>query len=107
MDELPKCQFCDALARYDDKTKMGPWAYMCERHHKVYGVGVGYKLEKRVKIAAEKTDKVPLVSVPLTLDSIAEVRCPHCGETHSVEPDANYIKECESCGNKFKLVSPI
>ncbi len=39
--KLPTCQFCSADARYDAKTKMGPWAYMCETHFRVYGVGLG------------------------------------------------------------------
>jgi uncharacterized protein (DUF983 family) len=79
---------------------------MCEEHQKQYGRGVCTKLEKRVKIAAPKTDKIPVVEVPLTLD-IAEVKCPHCGESRTVEPDANYIVTCESCGNKYEIVSQI
>ena len=32
--ELPRCQAegCTALARYDFKTKFGPWAYACPKH---------------------------------------------------------------------------
>lgn len=39
--KLPKCQFCDRIARYDAKTRMGPWAYLCEHHFGLYGVGLG------------------------------------------------------------------
>ena len=108
MSELPKCDMpnCDEEAKYDEKTKMGPWAYLCETHHQKVGVGIGTKLEKRVKIAAAKTSEVPTVTVPLTLDS-ATVRCPHCGENRTVEPDANYTVECENCGNRYEVVSQI
>lgn len=109
MDELPKCNMpnCEEEAEYDEKTKMGPWAYLCEAHHQEVGVGIGTKLEKRVKIDAPKTLKVPKVFIPLTLDSLATVRCPHCGENRSVEPDANYTVECENCGNSYQVISPI
>jgi len=98
---------CDEEAMFDDKTTMGPWANLCETHQKMFGVGIGFRFEKRVKIAAEKTDRVPVVSVPLTLDSVAEVRCPHCGESRTVEPDANYTVTCENCENRYKLESAI
>ena len=41
-----KCDFCKDRARFDDQTKAGPWAYMCEHHHKLNGVGkIGYILK--------------------------------------------------------------
>jgi len=102
VSELPKCQFCDEPAEYDSKTIFGPWAYLCKKHLRKYGCPPTTKLEKRVKIAY-KSDEVPTVTVPLTLDSVATVRCPHCNEPRRVEPDADYIATCESCGNRFKL----
>jgi len=107
IDELPKCQFCCDPAVYDSKTVFGPWAYLCEKHQRQYGCLPTTRLEKRVKIAY-KTDKVPEVNVPLTLDSVVvTVRCPHCNEPRRVEPDADYIATCESCGNRFRLVQPL
>jgi len=54
MRELPKCDFCreegsEETARYDAKTRMGPWAYMCPEHFDMYtdrrlGTGVGQYL---------------------------------------------------------------
>lgn len=38
---LPKCSFCSRIARFDGKTTMGPWGYMCSGHFKLYGVGLG------------------------------------------------------------------
>lgn len=36
------CDICQQQpAKYDGKTKMGPWAYMCEKCFKAYGVGLG------------------------------------------------------------------
>jgi len=107
MAELPKCDICKTQdAKYDTKTVYGCWGYLCETCYKRYGREPSTKLEKRVKIAY-KTDKVPVVTVPLTVDSIATVNCPHCNEPRSVEPDANYIVTCDSCDNTYKLVSVI
>ena len=39
--ELRYCDFCKAVAHYDGKTKIGPWAYMCEEHFQMYGIGLG------------------------------------------------------------------
>jgi len=36
-----KCDFCGKVAKYDGKTKMGPWANMCESCFKINGVGLG------------------------------------------------------------------
>jgi hypothetical protein len=38
---INKCDFCGAAAKYDGKTRMGPWAGMCEKDFKTYGVGLG------------------------------------------------------------------
>jgi len=38
---LPKCDFCGKQAQYDGKTHMGPWAYMCSMHFRMYGIGLG------------------------------------------------------------------
>jgi hypothetical protein len=36
-----KCDFCHTMAKYDGKTKQGPWAFMCNQHFKIHGVGLG------------------------------------------------------------------
>ena len=41
VSNIPQCQFCSAPAAYDAKTRMGPWAYLCERCFKKDGVGLG------------------------------------------------------------------
>ena len=47
---FPDCDFCQQevapgewvnKARYDGKTRFGPWANMCERHFRAHGVGLG------------------------------------------------------------------
>lgn len=110
------CDFCkqdgvEEFAEYDGRTKTGNWAYMCQKHFDEHGVGLGLgkgqKLEVQVKIDAAKTDEVPIVEVPLSLDDTCEVACPHCGETRTVEPDANYVVTCEGCGNKYRVMSQI
>ena len=111
MEKLPNCDVCkqsgrDKPAKYDGKTVLGPHAYLCEEHYQILGCPPTTQLEERVKIAATKTDKIPVVHLPMT-DDVVDVKCPHCGETHTVEPDANYVVDCESCGNKFTVVSAI
>ena len=114
--ELPRCDFCkmdevDKLALYDGRTKAGSWANMCQEHFRQHGIGLGLgrgqKLEAQPKLDAKKTEEIPTVEVPMGLDDTCEVECPHCGETRTVEPDANYIVTCEGCGNKYKVVSQI
>ena len=41
MDAMPTCDFCHKVAGYDGQTKMGSWAYMCEEHFEMYGIGLG------------------------------------------------------------------
>ncbi|QGJ92876.1 hypothetical protein PBI_BEAGLE_119 [Arthrobacter phage Beagle] len=43
---LPKCDLCRELGRttdahYDGKTKLGPWASMCDEHFEKFGIGLG------------------------------------------------------------------
>ena len=44
--EIPGCDFCarsgvQRKAGYDGKSRLGPWAYMCETCFDKYGVGLG------------------------------------------------------------------
>lgn len=53
VSELPLCDFCreqglKVEAHYDGKTTQGPWAYMCNGHFTVYGVGIGTGLAQRL-----------------------------------------------------------
>lgn len=48
VDRIPNCDLCATAvvpkqtpAIVDGKTRMGPWANMCERHFKQYGCGLG------------------------------------------------------------------
>lgn len=50
MSSLPNCDLCtqegkQTPARYDGRTVMGPWAYMCEAHWMSHGcdmLGTGH-----------------------------------------------------------------
>ena len=109
MSELPTCDIpnCEREAHYDSKTKMGPHAYLCENHMREVGRPPTTKLEKQVKLDVKQTDEIPTVTVPLSMDSIVDVKCPHCGESRGVEVDANYTVTCEACDNKYRVVSQI
>ena len=43
-------------AAYDGKTRLGPWAYMCETHFEQLGVGLGLGKGQRL-ILKEGSDK--------------------------------------------------
>lgn len=43
---FPPCDICAKqgryeLAAYDAKTRMGPWANLCQVHYEAFGVGLG------------------------------------------------------------------
>ena len=54
---LPKCDFCKFYdfavvdAQYDGKTRQGPWGYMCEKHFKSEGLGLGTGVGQRLVVA--------------------------------------------------------
>ncbi len=46
VEVMPNCDLCSqegntVKAVYDGKTRMGPWAYMCEDHYQRFGFGLG------------------------------------------------------------------
>lgn len=52
--QFPKCDFCSEKAKYDARTRMGPWAYLCEKHFKEYGVGLGLGRGQMLILKKEK-----------------------------------------------------
>lgn len=40
-----KCDFCGKPALYDGKTRLGPWAYMCQEHFDALGTCIFTKLD--------------------------------------------------------------
>ena len=59
VEVLPKCDFCDSQAAYDGKTKMGPWANMCEAHFKVSGIGLGLGRGQRLILNKKQRSEEP------------------------------------------------
>lgn len=55
VSERPSCDFCNIStpAMIDGKTKMGPWANMCNKHYAMYGVGLGLGLGQRLMTVVE------------------------------------------------------
>lgn len=48
VSKFPDCDMCMAIdkqtgiqAVYDGKTNLGPWANMCEKHYRTFGIGLG------------------------------------------------------------------
>lgn len=46
--EPVKCDFCGKEGNYDAKTALGPWAYLCEDHYEIYGIGLGTGMGQRL-----------------------------------------------------------
>ena len=57
VSEQKHCDFCSADAGYDGRTKMGPWANMCESCFKSHGVGLGYGHGQKLIVSQDKEDK--------------------------------------------------
>lgn len=52
----PDCDFCKKQGKqvgadYDGKTVFGPWAYMCQMHFGMYGVGLGLGRGQRLLVS--------------------------------------------------------
>ena len=82
------CDFCKQPAKYDGKTKLGPWAYMCEEHFKQLGYNV------------------PGLYTVLDKQACSMKVCAHCGEEKPVTEFYKYVdargveryrNECRAC----------
>jgi len=81
VDTLPVCSFCDKEAHYDGKTKMGPWADMCEDHFREYGIGLGVGRGQRLIVAPFPCPCCGVMIEPegmVDADGCYDV-CPECG----------------------------
>ena len=118
--ELPKCDFCDRPALYDGKTRMGPWANMCETHFNSHGIGVGtgvgQKLIPRKALGEAEKIRAPSVeeeTVTMTEEDLEAATmedmwypvCPYCSAETPAEPDATAVY-CQACDRRFKIENP-
>ena len=112
LENLPDCDLCTGQnkgnkAVFDVKTSLGRFANLCQNHFNIFGVNIGSKLAVTPKVKIDKPKKIKTVMVPLSFDSVVTVKCPYCSHKRSVESDANYTVNCESCNNEYKIVSMI
>ena len=64
LDTLPDCDVCKLefamatpnKARYDGKTTVGPWGYMCEEHFSTVGIGLGLGKGQRIITPTDTID---------------------------------------------------
>jgi hypothetical protein len=109
--ELPKCDIkgCNKEATYDVPTDAGSWGYLCEEHYRLHGKAGGnrlYVIQKKEKKHIEGTPKVRTkYEQDVWGDTTATVKCPNCGQSRNVEPDANYVCECKACKQSFQCIS--
>lgn len=78
VSSLPKCQFCNERAKYDIKTLMGPWAYVCQHHFDAYGIGLGVGMGLRLILVESKPVKTS-AGLPFTGEICI------CGEMDGLE----------------------
>jgi len=57
VSQLPKCDFCGKVAKYDGRTKHGPWANMCLICFGEQGVGLGVGKGQYLKYRSNGGDK--------------------------------------------------
>lgn len=50
----PACDLCGAPARYDAKTKQGPWGYLCQDDFENHGIGLGTGLGQELIVEGEQ-----------------------------------------------------
>lgn len=74
VEKFPPCDICKAIgttteAHYDGKTIHGPWAYMCEAHFKLQGVGLGTGKGQRLILSEPKKGPFyPDMSIQAVID---------------------------------------
>lgn len=92
-----KCDFCEAAAIYDGKTRYGPWAYMCQKHFDFVGV---------------KTKGLYSVIDP---DALVKKVCSRCGQEKPLSEFYMYVDtrgvtryrpECKKCNLKRRKKKP-
>ena len=55
-EESHKCDYCEARATHDTKTKKGYWAYVCDSHLKEHGAS--WPAPTNLKELAERRDEL-------------------------------------------------
>lgn len=58
VEQIPGCNICEAPAKYDAKTQMGPWAYLCQDHFEKYGIQLGIGWGQRLEVRKDGERKV-------------------------------------------------
>jgi hypothetical protein len=95
---MNKCDFCNQPAKYDGKTLLGPWGYMCQKHFDM----VGTKVRGLYTVLPEA--KLP------------EKRCTKCGTLKPISAFLFYMdqsgkkiyhNECYSCNPTNRLIASI
>ena len=61
VNRIPKCDLCDEEARYNARTSFGPWAYLCEKHFKSHGIGLGMGYGQMLKLREKVKEEVTSV----------------------------------------------
>ena len=55
-EETHKCDYCEAMATHDTKTKKGYWAYVCDSHLEEHGAS--WPPPTNFKELAERRDEL-------------------------------------------------
>ncbi len=74
--ELPDCDICKSegkteLAEYDGHTKIGQWAFMCQAHFDLCGVGLGEGKGQKLVLPTKQPDELVVKANEL---------CQECGK---------------------------
>lgn len=70
---MTTCDFCQEKALYDGATKQGPWAYMCEHHFRIFGVGLGSGSGQKLVEPIAKGDPITISAQGIVVKGIVAV----------------------------------
>ena len=101
---LPSCDFCEEIALYNGKTHVGPWAYMCERHFNLYGVGIGPDRGQKLVLVKSRSS---LLQYPEGLFAVAgqvSALLQKCGQSGDAYEFAWQLFQCKDHNEAFALL---
>jgi len=113
----PMCNFCGNPATYDAPTFAGPWAYVCDTcaETKIDPLGTGMKFIVKEITKAHNPGKIKLgleddsdgYWESVLSDGVRDVKCPGCGASRHLEPDASGEFTCEFCDQRVRIPETI
>lgn len=101
---LPRCDFCRKIAFYDGKTSMGLWAYMCEDHFILYGIGIGPGKGHVLVLADPGSELLPDPERPFAIAGQVSALLCKSGKPRDAYELALQLFQCEDSKSAFSVL---